>query len=173
MNTFVAVLQLFVAAAFVSIPVVRHRYGADAMAGARAELARQGVRTTVLHENGMRFDASGHETAAPVTVAAVMVTLAALNLFDGPWAVPLTRVLMVLVLLGNGVILYSQLTAVRSVRSAFARRNDPELARVDVPALLKAAEDGFPRWTWTLQNVRHTVVFGAALLSLGAPALLG
>ncbi|MFE1440858.1 hypothetical protein [Streptomyces sp. NPDC058739] len=75
MNTFIAVMQLLVAAAFVSIPLVRHRYGATAMAGAQAELARQGVRTTVLHENGMRFDAGGHETAAPATVAAIMLTL--------------------------------------------------------------------------------------------------
>lgn len=42
MNVFIAVLQLLVAAAFVSIPVVRHRYGAAAMAGAEAELERQG-----------------------------------------------------------------------------------------------------------------------------------
>ncbi|MFF0204195.1 hypothetical protein [Streptomyces sp. NPDC005017] len=168
MNTFIAVMQLLVTAAFVSIPLVRHRYGATAMAGAQAELTRQGVRTTVLHENGMRFDAGGHETAAPATVAAIMLTLAALNLLDGPWATPLTLVFMTLVLLGNCAILHSQLTAVKSVRSAFARKNDPELTRIDVPALLKAAEAGFPAWTWTLQTVRHTVVFTATILSLAA-----
>lgn len=40
------------------------------------------------------------------------------------------------------------------------------LARVDVKALLKAAGVGFPAWVWTLQNVRHAVVFGASALAL-------
>ena len=86
----------------------------------------------------MRFDAGGHETAAPA---------------------------------GNCLILYSQLTAVRSVRAAFARSGDPMLVRIDIPALLRAAEGGFPSWTWTLQNVRHTVVFGASALALVATFL--
>jgi hypothetical protein len=43
------------------------------------------------------------------------------------------------------------------------------LARIDVPALLDAAERGFPRWVFpTLQNARHTVVFGG---SIGALAM--
>lgn len=141
------------------------------MAGAEAELERQGVRTTVLAENGMRFDAGGHETAVPATVAAVMVALAGLNLFGGDWARPLTLTFQSLVLAGNCLILYSQLTAETSVRAAFRRKGDPMLARVDVPALLKAAENGFPAWTWTLQNVRHVVVFGASVLALAATLL--
>ncbi|GHH86264.1 hypothetical protein [Streptomyces capitiformicae] len=166
MNVLIAVLQLLVAAAFVSIPVVRHCYGAAAMAGAEAELERQGVRRTALAENGMRFDAGGHETAAPVSVAVIMTALAGLNLADSSWAGTLTWVFQSLVLLGNCVILYSQLTAEQSVRSAFARKGDPMLARVDVEALLKAAEVAFPAWVWTLQNVRHAVVFGASALAL-------
>ncbi|MEU4571283.1 MULTISPECIES: hypothetical protein [Nonomuraea] len=166
MNTVIAVSQLLVAAAFVSIPMVRHRYGATAMARAQAELQRQGVRTTVLHENGMRFDAGGHETAVPATVAAIMAVVAGLNLFGHAWAPTLTWIFQSLVLVGNCVILYSQLTAEKSVRAAFQRKGDPMLARIDVAALLKAAEDGFPAWTWTLQNVRHVVVFGASILGL-------
>ena len=163
---FIAVMQLLIAVAFLSIPVVRHRYGARATRSAHAELERQGVRPAVLAENGMRFDAGGHETAAPVAVAAVMVTLAVLNLIGAAWAHPLTWALQALVLLGNAVILYSNLTAARSVRAAFIRKGDPMLARIDVPALLKAAEDGFPAWTWVLQNVRHAVVFGASAAAL-------
>ena len=53
MPVFIAALQLLVAAAFLSIPLVRNRYGATATAGAEAELRRQGVRTTVLAENGL------------------------------------------------------------------------------------------------------------------------
>jgi hypothetical protein len=167
-NALIAVMQLLVAAAFLSIPLVRHRYGATAMAGAQAELERQGVRPTVLAENGMRFDAGGHETAVPATVAAVMTVLAGLNLAGSGHAPLLNLVFQSIVLAGSCLILYSQVTATRSVQAAFRRKGDPMLARVDVPALLKAAEDGFPAWTWTLQKVRHVVAFGASVLVLAA-----
>ncbi|MFI2234484.1 hypothetical protein [Nocardia testacea] len=161
-----AALALIVAAAFVSMPLVRHRYGAAAMASAQRELARQRVRTTALAEQGMRFDASGHEWAAPVGIAAVLLAVAGVNLAGPGWAGTVSVVVFALVLLGNAVIVYSNLTAVRSVRAAFARKNDPELLRVDVPALLAAAEAGFPGWTWTLQKLRNVAVFGAAALGM-------
>ncbi|MGW2765327.1 hypothetical protein [Streptomyces sp. NPDC001275] len=44
-----------------------------------AELRRQDVRPEVLEENGLRFDAGGHETAAPAAVAAVMTATAVFN----------------------------------------------------------------------------------------------
>ncbi|GGP07940.1 hypothetical protein LDL08_21240 [Nonomuraea glycinis] len=164
-----AVLQVLIALAFVSIPLVRHRYGSDAKRNAEAELTRQGVPVTVLAENKLSFDAGGHETAAPVTVAVVMTILAALNLLGEPWGQVLTWIFQPIVLLGNALILYSQLTAVRSVESAFARKGDPTLQRIDVTALLKAAESGFPRWVLpTLQNIRHTVVFAGSALALTA-----
>ncbi|NEW42131.1 hypothetical protein GV794_09600 [Nocardia cyriacigeorgica] len=166
MNAFVAVMALAIAAAFLSMPIVRNRYGRGAMVQAQSELARQGVRTTALSEHGMRFDASGHESAAPISIAAILIALAGANLAGADWVRPVNWAVLILVLLGNAVIVYSNLTAVRSVQAAFERKGDPELARIDVPALLKAAEAGFPAWTWTLQNVRNVVVFGAALLGL-------
>ncbi|MGV9410152.1 hypothetical protein ACWDOP_09565 [Nocardia sp. NPDC003693] len=172
MNAVIATSALAIAAAFVSMPIVRSRYGKPAMARAEAELARQGVRTSVLRENGMRFDASGHESAAPISIAAIMIGLAGLNVAGADLARPLNWILLTLVLLGNGVILYSNLTAVQSVRAAFAKKGDPMLARIDVPALLKEAEAGFPDWTWTLQNVRHVLVFGGAALGLILTALI-
>ncbi|MFI6775953.1 hypothetical protein [Nocardia sp. NPDC050412] len=78
------------------------RYGAAAQTAADAELARQGVRPRVLAENGMRFDAGGHETWAPVGIALVMTAI------------------------------------------AFARKGDPELARIDVQSFLDVAEAAFP-----------------------------
>ncbi|MGV9610695.1 hypothetical protein [Nocardia xishanensis] len=69
MSTVAAIAQLLIAAAFSSIPMVRHRYGAAAKAAAEAELNRQGVRPGVLAEHGMRFDAGGHETWAPLSIA--------------------------------------------------------------------------------------------------------
>lgn len=167
-----AAMQLLIALAFLSIPVVRHRYGPTANAAAEAELARQGVPRTVLNENKLTIDASGHETAAPATVAAVMVLLAGLSLAGSSWGQVLTWVVQPLVLAGNGLIVYSQLTAAKSVQAAFRRKGDPMLARIDVPALLKAIERGFPRWVMpTLTNIRNTVVFAGSALALAATIL--
>ncbi|WP_069165443.1 hypothetical protein [Nocardia altamirensis] len=167
MMTAAAISQLLIALAFVSIPLVRHRYGAAAKAAAEAELTRQGVRTSVLAENNMRFDAGGHETVVPVAVALVMTVLAVLNLAGNPWGATLSWIFQTIVLLGNVVILYSNLTAVKSVQAAFRRKSDPELHRIDVRALLTAAEGAFPRWVMPyLQNARHAIVFGSSLLVL-------
>src|SRR5262245_35344051 len=169
MTTIAAIAQLCIAAAFVSIPVVRARYGDRAKAAAEAELRRQDVPVTVLEENNLSFDASGHETAVPATVAAVMVAVAALNFAGTHLGVVLTWVFQSIVLVGNGLIIYSNLTAAKSVRAAFARKGDPVLARIDVPALLRSAERGFPRWVFpTMQNIRHAVVIGGSALALAA-----
>ncbi|MET7666320.1 hypothetical protein ABZT45_47345 [Streptomyces sp. NPDC005356] len=90
-------MQVF-AAAFVSIPVVRARFGAGATAAAHAELRRQGVRTTVLEESGMRFDAGGHETGVPVSIAAVLAATACLNLISGSWVGAVNWIILGLVL---------------------------------------------------------------------------
>ncbi|MFJ9854469.1 hypothetical protein [Streptomyces sp. NPDC101150] len=88
-----------------------------------------------------------------------------------PVATLLSWISLGLVVAINCVILYSNLTATASVTAAFARKGDPELAHIDVAALLKAAESGFPRWVWILQNARHVIVFGAATLALTTLAL--
>lgn len=169
MMTFAAILQLLIALAFLSIPLVRHRYGADAKAAAEAELRRQGVPVQVLADNKLSFDASGHETAVPATVALVMTALAVLNLTGNAWGETLSWVFQPIVLLGNLAILYSNLTAAKSVKAAFERKGDPMLQRIDVRALLKAAEDGFPTWVMPiLQNIRHAVVMGGSILILVA-----
>ncbi|TQM29132.1 hypothetical protein [Nocardia bhagyanarayanae] len=165
MLTAAAIAQLLIALAFVSIPLVRHRYGAAAKAAAEAELNRQGVRPGVLAEHGMRFDAGGHETWAPLFFALIMTALAALNLAGNPWGETLTWIGQALILLVNVVILYSNLTAAKGVEAAFAKTGDPELARIDVRRFLSAAEGAFPRWVmpW-LQNARHAIVFGGSIL---------
>lgn len=167
MTTLAAVLQLLIALAFVSIPMVRSRYGPRAQAAAEAELACQGVPGTVLADNKLRFDAGGHETAAPVAIASVLVALAALNLIASPWAQTLTWILQPLVLIASGLILYSQLTAVKSVKAAFDKKGDPMLQRIDVPALLTAAELAFPSWVFSkLQYARHAVALGGSVAIL-------
>ncbi|MGW1093771.1 hypothetical protein ACWD4L_48410 [Streptomyces sp. NPDC002596] len=171
MNTLAAVMQLLVAIAFISIPVVRHRFGPAAKAAAVAELRRQNVRPEVLEENKLRFDAGGHETAAPATVAAVMTGTAALNFAGAAPAQPLTWVFSSLVLLMNAGIVYSNLTAVKSVEAAFRRKGDPELARVEVAPFLQAAEDAFPRWVRAQTYLRNTMVFAGSATALIAVAL--
>ncbi|SEG60415.1 hypothetical protein SAMN05444920_103414 [Nonomuraea solani] len=167
MFTFAAVLQVLVALAFISIPLVRHRYGASAKAHAEAELRRQGVPTTVMEENNIKFDASGHESIVPGTVALIMIVLAVLNLTGNAWGQTLSWIFMPLVLAGNVLILWSQLTAAKSVTRAFERKGDPVLRSIDVPAFLTAAEKGFPTWVLpVLQNIRHAVVMGSAVLVL-------
>ncbi|MFH8760361.1 hypothetical protein [Streptomyces atroolivaceus] len=171
MNTLAAVMQLFVAAAFVSIPIVRHRFGPAAKAAAEAELRCQNVRPEVLEENNLRFDAGGHETVAPVAVAAVMTAVAAVNFAGAAPAQVLTWIFSSLVLLMNAVIVYSNLAAVRSVEAAFRRKEDPELARVEVQPFLQAAEDAFPRWVRAQTYLRNTVVFGGSTVALIAVTL--
>lgn len=140
----VAALQILIALAFLSIPLVRSRYGARAQAAVEAELGRQGVRTTVMAENGMRVDAGGHETWAPVGIALALSVPAVLSLAGNSWGETLSWVVQPLVLLVNCVILYSNLTAVPSVTAAFAKSGDAELQRIDVRSMLAAAEKGFP-----------------------------
>ncbi|OEJ28587.1 hypothetical protein AS594_33050 [Streptomyces agglomeratus] len=171
MNTVAAVAQTLVAAAFVSIPVLRHRFGAVAKAAAVTELRRQGVRPAVLEENKLRFDASGHEWWAPGSFAAASLAAAALNLAGSPLGTTLTWIFSSIAFVANVLILQSQLGAVKSVRDAFRRKGDPELLNIDVPAFLNAAEGAFPAWTRTLQNARHTVVFAGSALALTAAAL--
>ncbi|MFI1254942.1 hypothetical protein ACH4U6_14235 [Streptomyces netropsis] len=171
MNTLAAVAQILVAAAFASIPLLRNRFGAVAKAAAVTELQRQGIRPAVLEENKLRFDASGHEWWAPGSFAAASLTAAALSLVGNPLGTTLTWVFSSIAFLANILILQSQLGAVKSVQTAFRRKGDPELLRVDVPAFLKAAEGAFPAWTQALQNVRHTVVFAGSALALTAAAL--
>ncbi|MFD9445583.1 hypothetical protein ACFWBR_31135 [Streptomyces sp. NPDC060006] len=172
MNTLAAVMQLLVAAAFISIPLVRHRFGPAAKAAAVAELRRQNVRPEVLEENSLRFDAGGHETAAPVAVAAVMTATAAVNFAGADLAQLLTWIFSSMVLLMNAVIVYSNLTAVKSVEAAFRRKDDPELTRVEVGPFLQAAEGAFPHWVRAQTYLRNTVVFGGSAVALVAVSLI-
>lgn len=171
MNTLAAVAQILVAAAFASIPLLRHRFGAAAKTAAVTELRRQGVRPAVLEENRLRFDASGHEWWAPGAFAAASLGAAALNLAGNPLGTAPTWIVSTVAFLANVLILQSQLGAVQSVRAAFRRKGDPELLRVDVPAFLKAAEGAFPAWTRILQNARHVAVFAGSALAVTAVAL--
>lgn len=125
----------------------------------------------MLEENKLRFDAGGHETAAPATVAAIMTATAALNLAGNDLAQLMTWIFSSLVILLNAGIVYSNLTVVKSVQAAFHRKGDPELARVEVAPFLKAAQDAFPRWVRAQTYLRNTVVFAGSAIALLAVSL--
>ncbi|WP_432166115.1 hypothetical protein [Streptomyces sp. bgisy031] len=70
-----------------------------------------------------RFDAGGHETWAPASVAAIVVSGAILNFMVSTWGQTLTWGLASLVL---ALILHSQLTAAKSAQAAFPRKAHTE-----------------------------------------------
>ncbi|WP_328224261.1 hypothetical protein [Streptomyces sp. NBC_00310] len=72
----------------------------------------------------------------------------------------------------NVVIVHSNLTAVKSVETAFRRKGDPELARVEVAPFLQAAEGAFPHWVRAQTYLRNTVVFGGSTTALVAVSLI-
>lgn len=163
MTALAAALQILIGLAFVSISLVRRRYGAAARAAAEAEVGRQGIPPNVLAEHKIDFDERGIETLVPVTVAVVMVALAALNLSGNSWGETLSWIVQPLVILLNAVILYSQVNAPKSVTAYFAKTGDETLRRIDVKAMLAASENGFPSWVFPhMQNVRHTIAFAGS-----------
>jgi hypothetical protein len=70
-------------------------------------------------------------------------------------------------------IVYSNLTAVKSVKAAFDRKGgDPELTRVEVAPFLQAADDAFPRWVHAQTYLRNAVVFAGSAIALAAVSLV-
>lgn len=167
MTGLAAALQLLIGLAFVTIPVVRRRYGPAAKAAAEAEVERQGIPADVLAEHGIDFDERGIETLVPVAVAVTMAVLAGLNFAATSLGETLTWIVQPLVLILNAVILYSQVNATKSVTAYFAKTGDEALQRIDVERMLAASEQGFPSWVFPrLQNVRHTIAFAGSIAVL-------
>lgn len=141
------------------------------MAAADDSLTSQGVRPAVLEENGLRFDADGHETWAPV--ATVMSALAVLNLAQNPWSTTLTWIFQGAVILMNVLIVHSNLTAVKSAEAAFRRRASPSSPASTSPPSSGPPRAPSPSWVQLLQKARHAIVFGASALALTAVTLAG
>jgi hypothetical protein len=56
--------------------------------------------------------------------------------------------------------------------SALCRASPTVPIEASIPALRRCAVNAFPAWVSALQNVRHTVVFGASGLSVAAVAIV-
>jgi hypothetical protein len=169
--TLAAALQLLIAVAFLSIPLIGAVYGADVQAAAEAAIIRQGLPATVLADNGVRLDEGGAAIVLPVAIALCVAALAVLNLAGKRVGRILTWIVQPLVLLGNLAIMASQQSAVRVVESVFASSGDAELQRIDVQALFDAAFAAYPSWLPPLVNVRNVVVILGSVLVIVLLAL--
>jgi len=151
---FAATLQLLLAVTFLIAPAVAHLYGAEAQAGAEAEIERQGFPARVLAENRVTFTSGAVVgRALPVAIALVLAALAVLNLRGSRIGRIATFVFQPLVLLAGGTVLAGQVFAVQFVESTFAKSGDVTLERIDVRSVMSAAMEAFPAWlpinVWT------------------------
>ena len=139
-----AVLQLLTAVPFLLSIVVVWVYGTGAQAAAEAELVRQGVPAAVLAEHGISFGANTAEIPIPAAIIAVLVAFALLN-FAGKRAGRILSWLFHPVLAVAGILIVpAQLFTASYLQASF--RDDPVLARIDVPALVTAAQHAMPAW---------------------------
>lgn len=160
-----AMLQLLVALAFVSVPILGAVYGADVQAAAEAEVVRQGHAADALAKINVRFDESGVATVIPVAIALSLATVALLNLAGKRVGWILSWIFQPLVLVGNFAIMVSQMSAAQALKSAFQSSGDATLRNIDAQAVLDAAGSAYPGWLPVLVNTRFVVVtFGSALV---------
>lgn len=77
---YAAGLQLLTAVPFLLSVIVVWTYGADAQAGAEAELTRQGIPASVLADHGISFGSNTAEIPIPAAIILALVVLALFNL---------------------------------------------------------------------------------------------
>ncbi|WP_460530722.1 hypothetical protein [Flindersiella endophytica] len=155
---------MLIAAGYLIAPTLGLLYGDDIRAAAGAELARQGLPATVLTAVGISFDESGYATVVPVLVALVTATLGVLNLAGRRPGWILSLVCQPLVLVGDLLILLTQVNRTRLLQSAIQQSGDPTVRKLDVPALLQAVESVYPSWEPVATGVRYAVVSLGSIL---------
>ena len=169
--TATAVLQILVALAFLSTPAIGLVYGSAVQAAVDAEVARQGLPSSVLAENGIAFNETGAAILIPAVVAAVLVVLAVLDLRGSRIGRVLTWIVAPLVLLGNFAIVASQAGLAQALEAMFDSSGNPALQAIDVPALLAAADSAYPGWLSLAVDTRFAVVTAGSVLVLVLMAL--
>ncbi|KAA8888480.1 hypothetical protein F3087_15840 [Nocardia colli] len=171
--TLAAVAQFLVAGAFLSTPAIRARFGAESQAAAVADIERQGHDGQVLVDTGIRFDASGFESAIPGSVAAALAALAVLNLSGSRVGRIASLVFAPIVIAGNYAIMASNKGAAQAVAKVFEKTGKDSVRDIDIQSFLDAAESVYPSWLPSLAKGRSaTITVGSALvvllLSLGS-----
>ncbi|GAA3139729.1 hypothetical protein GCM10010466_33530 [Planomonospora alba] len=155
-------LQFLLAAAFLIIPITVWITGGAAQHAAETEVVRQGHPAAVLVRHGIRFKEERWEFALALGIAAVMATLAWLNLTAHRSGRILSWIIEPVVLLAAGTVTAGQVFAARYTQAAFARSDDPAVRDIDTHAVIAAASTEFPSW------LRPLVLTRFALTTLGS-----
>ncbi|QES51746.1 hypothetical protein DEJ50_31735 [Streptomyces venezuelae] len=163
--TLAAVLQLLLSATFFVIPVAVWYTGGRAQLSAEAEMRRQGHGPEVLARHGIAFREKTWELVFALGVGATLGVLGGLNLAGHDTGRLLSWIIEPLVLLVVGFITTGQVFAAAYTRAAFAKSEDPAVRAVDAPALIAAANSGFPSWLRPLVLARFGLAtVGSALV---------
>lgn len=162
--TLMVTLQLLIAVAFLSIPLVGYLYGTEVQAAAEAEVARQGLPATILAEHGIRLDESGAATVLPIAAALAIAAMGLINLTGHRVGRILSWVGQPLVLVGNVLIMVSQRSAAQALETVFEESGDATLQRIDAQALLDSLQAAYPAWVDYLVHVRNVVVILGSVL---------
>ncbi|GGT02487.1 hypothetical protein GCM10010156_70590 [Planobispora rosea] len=159
-----ATLQLLLAVTFLVIPVTVWFTGTAAQRAAEAEVARQGHSPDVLARHGIRFAERAWEFMLALTIAAILIVLAALNLTGSPSGRLLSWIAEPLILLGAGLITAGQVFATRYTQAAFKRSGDAATRAIDARLVIAAASSGFPAWLRPLVLARFALTVLGSLL---------
>jgi len=159
-------LQLALASAFVAMGACAWRYGADAQRAAEGEVLRQGYDAELLARHGVNFRERAAELVLPLSIAALLVLLAVLNLRESGIGRSLSLVVAPILLVAGGAVTASQVFAVHSIESAFRKADDANLRAVNVRRFVDAAIDVFP------PGFRSLVIARFVLTTLGSATVV-
>lgn len=162
----IAALQYATAVTFLVIGLAAYRYGAAGQRAVEAEVTRQGFPVEILTRHGVRIEESFAELMLPLGIAAILASLATLNLAAPDVGRTATWIIQPILLVAGGYITASQVFAVRLVEAAFRKSQDPDTRAVDVRRVMEAATAAFPVW------LRPMIVTRFILVTLGSVFVL-
>ncbi|GAB2720627.1 hypothetical protein [Nocardia thraciensis] len=158
------VLQLLLAATMIVMPVVAWIRGGRAQLAAEQAVVRQGCAPEMLAEHGIRLEEKVWEFALALGIAAVLITLAILNITGTARVVSL--VAEPVLLLAVGSVTTSQVFAARYTQAAFRKSGDPAVRAIDARAVIEAAGSEFPSWLRPLVLTRFALATAGSLATI-------
>ncbi|WP_163506880.1 hypothetical protein [Fodinicola acaciae] len=162
--TIAAALQLLLAASFVVIALIAHRYGDAAQHAAEAEAVRQGHPAGVLAAHRVRFAETTTEMLLPLAIGVVIGVLAAVNLAGVQAGRIATWVLAPVLVVAGGLVTATQVFAARFTAAVF--RKSTTASGIDAYAIVDAASRTYPA------ILRPLVLVRFALTTLGTLAVV-
>lgn len=161
-----AAAHFAVALAFASIPLVGLAFGADVQAAAEAEVVRQGQDPALLAANSLAFDEHGVAIWAPFAIAGLLAVLGFTALAGSRVGRVFSWIFLPLMLVGNALIMVSNVTAAETVQSVFDASDDATVRALDAVALMDAAYAAYPNWLPALEIARLVVVLIGCILGV-------